>query len=96
MVKSSLVRYAADGKVYAARVRTIGIGSYYARFANGECLFARRAGGEFFSQPMASSLSVLCTEALTECPRSPSRFASPRTLRRAAGSSSTPRAPSPA
>jgi len=87
MAKSSLVRYATDGRVYAARVRTIGTGSYYARFGNGECLFARRAGGEFFSRPMSSALSVLCTEALTECPRSPSRVGWKRTRQRAVGSS---------
>ena len=87
MAKSALVRYAKDGRMYAARVRTIGTGSYYARFGNGECLFARRAGGAFFARPMSSALSVLCTEALTECPRSPRRVGWKRTQQHAVGSS---------
>jgi hypothetical protein len=84
MARAGLVRF-SDGRVYAARVRRLARGSFCARFSDGECLFARRVGGELVARPLAGALAALCAEALSECPRSPSRAASRRTRRRAAG-----------
>ena len=84
MARAGLVRF-SDGRVYSARIRRIARGAYSARFADGECLFARRIGGELVARPMAGALAALCSAALTECPSSPSRAASTRTRPRAAG-----------
>lgn len=83
MARAGLVRF-SDGRVYAAHVRRIAPGSFGARFADGEWLFARRVGGELVARPMAGALAALCSAALTECPRSPCRASSSRTRRRAA------------
>lgn len=84
MARASLVRF-SDGRLYAARVRRIARGSFIARFADGECLFARRVCGELVARQLDGPLAALASAALTECPRSPSRAASTRTPRRAAG-----------
>jgi hypothetical protein len=84
MARASLVRF-SDGRVYAARIRRIARGSFSVRFADGECLFARRVCGQLVARPLAGPLAALCSAALTECPRSPCRAASTRTQRRAAG-----------
>ncbi len=83
MARAGLVRF-SDGRLYSARIRRIARGSFSARFADGECLFARRVGRELVARPMVGWLAALCSAALTECPRSPSRAESSRTQPRAA------------
>jgi hypothetical protein len=88
MPKRALVRYTLDRRVYAANVRRLGEGAFFAEFDDGERLFAKRENGALVAWPAREgAMGALVAAALTECPRSPRRGARRKRRRAVAGSS---------